>query len=317
MADIFVLDNNIFVGKAQYVSSFPDTRYVKNAERDYNAIYGVNYKYYPSPYPGHKGLDQLYVTGTPLKGIKGLKVTKHNPINSAHGNHIEIANSKIAFIFSHLNSINANVGQELDENVVFGYTGNTGQSQGPHLHVQCWLAGTGWVDPTPYISGRLEIPGTQQNNVIGNVLPNKSIAYLDKNIPCGIIESGIDNNRVVTRILLTNGTEEVVFADRLTAIPFAEIGRIVGLDSSIEKMGQIIEYGQDNKGTVARVRWADKTETVVYAFRLIPHLPNFVQGDIVKVEGMGKMQIETHAFDKNGDKVYRVSTVVYANRVRP
>lgn len=169
-----------------------------------------------------------------------------------------------------------------------------------------------------FLGGGAQNPNNEQTQTNGaTAIPNKSMAYLDANVPCGVVESGMDGATVVTRVLFADGTTTVVTADRLKQIPFAEVGRIVGLDSSMDKLGQIIEYGQDHQGTVARVRYADNTSDVVYAFRLLPHLPNFVQGDMANVDGIGQMQIEQHAVDKNGDKVYRVSTVVYANKVRP
>ena len=159
MSNVYISKYNVLLKQAFNIASFPDVNAVRDAQENYNAIYGVNDTYYPAPYAGHKGTDYLTPTGTPIYGLNGFFIGNINHMSSGLGNHVSIENGVIAFVVAHLDSINVNVGQGVDENTLIGYTGNTGYSQGPHLHVQTWLAPKNdWVDSTPYLSGDWAIP---------------------------------------------------------------------------------------------------------------------------------------------------------------
>ena len=159
MGHIYVSKYCILTKKYWNISAFPDKNAVYHVEVDYNAIYGINDLYYPAPYPGHKGTDYLVPKGQAIYGLNGFHVLGINHLKKALGNHVEISNDVICFTVAHLDSILVYEGQYVDENTILGYSGNTGVSQGPHLHVQAWLNELGaWVDATPYMSGTKEIP---------------------------------------------------------------------------------------------------------------------------------------------------------------
>lgn len=166
MANKWIEKKVIVTRSKAFVSSFPDVRYIAHEEQNYNNLYGVNWDYYPAPYPGHLGTDYLIGRGNKIYGLDGFKVNHINKQNTYYGYNVEIGNAHIAFIFAHMDSINVKQGQKVDVNTVLGTTGKTGgayRSQtdyyGAHLHVQAYLAGTGWVDATPYMNGTKAIPG--------------------------------------------------------------------------------------------------------------------------------------------------------------
>ena len=177
MGNVYVSKKNILLKKAFNIASFPDVNAIKNAAHNYNVAYGVNWDYYPAPYPGHKGTDYLTPMRTPLYGLDGFFIGNVNHMGSGLGNHVSIENGYIAFVVAHLDEIKVRKGDKVNSNTLVAYTGNTGVSQGPHLHVQTWLASANsWVDSTAYLDGTRAIPGA-------NINPNTNPNYNYANIP--------------------------------------------------------------------------------------------------------------------------------------
>lgn len=159
MAHVYIKKKCLVTKASWNISSFPDVQYVKNAQKNYNKTYGVNPDYYPAPYKGHKGTDYLTPSGTAVYGIDGCTVVSINAQGTGLGNHIEFGNERIVFTVAHLSKINVKKGQVIDSSKVIGYTGNTGLSQGPHLHVHTWFGDVlDFVDSTPYMAGDYAIP---------------------------------------------------------------------------------------------------------------------------------------------------------------
>jgi murein DD-endopeptidase MepM/ murein hydrolase activator NlpD len=99
--------------------------------------YGVNPAYYkPYGLAGHEGVDWATPVGVrlvvPFETGKILR-TGWDPV---YGYYIVIwdASQKCAVWYCHLSSINVSAGQSIPRGKLVGYTGNSGNSQGPHLH---------------------------------------------------------------------------------------------------------------------------------------------------------------------------------------
>lgn len=108
---------------------------------------------------GHEGIDWATPVGTPIKAAAtGQIVTLQRRANTAHpyGIHIRIAHEYAGeawvTVYAHLSALadGLSVGDEVTKGQVIGYTGNTGNSTGPHLHFSVRRSGT-IVDPEPYL----------------------------------------------------------------------------------------------------------------------------------------------------------------------
>ena len=99
---------------------------------------------------GHTGLDLACNTGAPITPISagtvtfaGYKCSYGNLIIIDHGNGVQS-------YYAHCNSINVGVGQSVSTGTVIGGVGSTGNSTGPHLHLEIRVNGTP-INPEGYL----------------------------------------------------------------------------------------------------------------------------------------------------------------------
>lgn len=99
----------------------------------------------------HTGLDFAGPTGTPIVASMGGEVIQAG-YEGAFGNKVTVKHADgTQASYSHLNSISASAGQSVSAGTQLGTLGNTGNSTGPHLHMEVsqgdgWAGGT-FVDP--------------------------------------------------------------------------------------------------------------------------------------------------------------------------
>ncbi|MDF2841747.1 MAG: penicillin-resistant DD-carboxypeptidase [Herbinix sp.] len=106
----------------------------------------------------HKGIDWAMSTGTKVYhiGAKGT-VTRGDQGDEGFGRYvgIEIIEGPYAgytVIYAHLSNWAVTAGQTVEEGALLGYSGNTGNSTGPHLHVGVRDGGKGYIDPIYYLT---------------------------------------------------------------------------------------------------------------------------------------------------------------------
>jgi murein DD-endopeptidase MepM/ murein hydrolase activator NlpD len=99
----------------------------------------------------HDGIEIAVPVGTPILAPKDGEVVAVG-FNSGYGNFLRMAhgNGYVTF-FSHLSRAVAEVGDALAQGEQLAYSGNTGQSTGPHLHFSIFHDGQ-FVDPLTRVS---------------------------------------------------------------------------------------------------------------------------------------------------------------------
>lgn len=117
----------------------------------------------------HEGLDISRVTGTPVYA-PFAGVVAYAGVDASYGNYCRIFHPrlKICTFFAHLSELRVSNGNRIAQGQLLGYTGNTGNSSGPHLHFevrkmtddgvyqQGWSAHTNArVDPLGFLAGWL------------------------------------------------------------------------------------------------------------------------------------------------------------------
>lgn len=109
----------------------------------------------------HTGVDFAVPTGTPISAIKDGKVLEAGSgvtWGGSYGTAVIIDHGDgIRVIYAHLSSLGCKKGDQVSEGQEIGKSGNTGNSTGPHLHLEARVAPFKYankdVDPAPLLAG--------------------------------------------------------------------------------------------------------------------------------------------------------------------
>ena len=86
---------------------------------------------------GHKGIDYALPLGTPVLAAADGIVEKAGVDSTGYGNVIIIRHLwNDGTVYAHLRNWSVQVGQKVKAGEIIGYSGNTGNSTGPHLHFE-------------------------------------------------------------------------------------------------------------------------------------------------------------------------------------
>ncbi len=98
----------------------------------------------------HAGIDLAAPTGTPI-GAAGFGTVVTSGVLGGYGNAIVIDHGNgLSTLYGHLSVLHAQVGDVVEPNQTIGLVGSTGNSTGPHLHLEVRVFGTP-VDPINYL----------------------------------------------------------------------------------------------------------------------------------------------------------------------
>ena len=131
---------------------------------DFNWYYRVSsyYGYRIHPISGanalHNGVDIGAAEGTPIAaGLTGTVIT--STYNDSYGNYVAIKDDKGYEIrYAHLSSRSVSAGQHIEKGEEVGKVGSTGNSTGPHLHLELFHNGER-LNPIFYFETGDAIPG--------------------------------------------------------------------------------------------------------------------------------------------------------------
>lgn len=99
---------------------------------------------------GHRGIDIAAPTGTAIKAAAGGTVTTAG-FNSSYGNMIIISHGNgVQTVYAHCSQLIASKGQTVTQGQVIAKVGSTGNSTGPHLHLEVRVNGV-LQNPQNYI----------------------------------------------------------------------------------------------------------------------------------------------------------------------
>jgi murein DD-endopeptidase MepM/ murein hydrolase activator NlpD len=101
----------------------------------------------------HAGQDISCPTGTPVGAAKGGTVTFAGTVDG-YGTAVYVEHDGgITTRYAHLSVLQVRRGDEVDRGEVIALSGNTGESTGPHLHLEVRSGGSA-VDPLPFLPSR-------------------------------------------------------------------------------------------------------------------------------------------------------------------
>jgi len=145
---------NLFIPNARLSSAslrnFYGERFVWPARGPISSPFG----YRANPFTGlrtyHSAMDIVVSIGTRVKATSSGTVADTG-YNSVFGNYIILKHaSGYQSLYGHLSKIAVKEGTFVDQGTVIGYSGNTGQSTGPHLHFSIFKNGQA-IDPLKYV----------------------------------------------------------------------------------------------------------------------------------------------------------------------
>lgn len=99
----------------------------------------------------HTGVDWGCPIGTPVRASASGTVVRAGWY-AGYGYCVDIRHTDGSMTrYGHLNSIAVSYGQQVSQSSVIAYSGNTGNSTGPHVHFEIWLNGVA-VNPLNYVN---------------------------------------------------------------------------------------------------------------------------------------------------------------------
>ncbi|MER7813674.1 peptidoglycan DD-metalloendopeptidase family protein [Streptomyces sp900116325] len=107
--------------------------------------YGVKGGMWSSGY--HTGTDFPAATGTAVRSVAGGIVQKVSG-SGPYGNHITINHGGLSSLYAHLSQVGVTAGQRVLAGMRIGAVGSTGNSTGPHLHLEARRGGR-TINPEP------------------------------------------------------------------------------------------------------------------------------------------------------------------------
>lgn len=121
----------------------------------------VNYGFAAPGYTSHRGTDIVYLDGSSEiyavdsgvveAGQSSCFVGNRN-CGGGWGNYVRIKHANgWSTLYAHLSSLNVRVGQTVTAGQVIGVMGNTGRSDGKHLHLELWQPNGNRVDAEKYL----------------------------------------------------------------------------------------------------------------------------------------------------------------------
>lgn len=132
-------------------------------DRTITQRFGERPEYYKNyGFPGHEGVDVRAPLGSPIVAVAAGTVTavtnkRMDGRESAYGWYVRISHAGgYATWYAHLAEWPpVHVEQAVAAGDIIGYSGNTGRSSGPHLHLSLTGPGSSWrtghIDPLPYL----------------------------------------------------------------------------------------------------------------------------------------------------------------------
>jgi murein DD-endopeptidase MepM/ murein hydrolase activator NlpD len=110
----------------------------------------------------HTGLDFACPTGTPIHAVAGGTITDIGWAGSYGNRTVETLPDGTELWYAHQSRFGATVGEKVTEGEVIGYVGSTGNTTGPHVHLEVRPGGGDPVDPDPALKAHGIDPDANQ-----------------------------------------------------------------------------------------------------------------------------------------------------------
>lgn len=201
MGDGMAFDDTVYGSGGGFISNFlQGTGWISSP-------FGYRNKPNAQASSNHRGVDIAAAHGTPIKA--GIAGTVYRKYNSSYGNYVDIVADNGSFVrLAHMSGYNRafGTGSRVQAGNIVGYVGSTGNSTGPHVHVEYHPGGGAAANPMRYFyadggdAAGLAMIAEKGRELA--IMPDGSIQLLDKaqlyDVPNG---THIINNRDTEKML--------------------------------------------------------------------------------------------------------------------
>ena len=146
----------------------------------------AGYPYYPSG-KRHKGVDFGFPMNTPIGStVDGIVSYVRDSGSSGYGRHVLVhGNDGRYYLYGHMSNPMVSAGQQVVSGQLLGYSGNTGNSTGPHLHYEVRNSASygSDIDPYPYINSSLWSIGTSSPMPAGSIAGSTEAPTASSSMP--------------------------------------------------------------------------------------------------------------------------------------
>lgn len=98
----------------------------------------------------HQGVDLAAPSGTPIYAVTGGTVEQAGDAGDGYGNLVRIKSGNTVTYYGHQSSVDVEVGETVNAGDRIGSVGSTGNSTGPHLHLEVRNNGSS-IEPVAYL----------------------------------------------------------------------------------------------------------------------------------------------------------------------
>lgn len=107
---------------------------------------------YGTGYEGHTGMDLAIPEGTPIKAVADGTVLFTRASSTGYGIHVAINHGgQVVTLYAHCSRLLVGEGQRVSQGEVIALSGDTGNSTGPHLHLEFVIDGQ-YYNPRNYLN---------------------------------------------------------------------------------------------------------------------------------------------------------------------
>jgi len=126
---------------------------IQPVEGTVTSVYGAREEIFKDIGEFHTGVDIANILNTEIKSATTGVVTKLEYNNKYWGNYIIITTDEVTFRYAHLNEINVELNQSVNQGDIIAKMGSTGYSTGSHLHFEIAI-NSRTVDPQKLVDIR-------------------------------------------------------------------------------------------------------------------------------------------------------------------
>lgn len=126
--------------------------------------------------PNHDGIDFATTSGTPIVAVDEGEIVPYREENN-YGTTVAVQHLWGQSFYGHLSTSSAQLGEKVKKGQIIGFSGSTGRSTGPHLHLGIKWNDSRMIDPLPLLSASNNNKVAEKQLIFTIPLSTSQISY--------------------------------------------------------------------------------------------------------------------------------------------